>query len=366
MPTDQKVLEAIAKTGFVLEHEVVVALQLAGWKTINGSYYIDDVSNQARELDIIAYKITKLDDLHVLTCALISCKKDAKDTAAFLSRKRPSRDPNADWEPAPLATRLQPMKAHLSSSDWKSRYFSSMSPPVKSMLVAGRDVFAFQMVGNEGQANNNKPYYDSFTSLIKALDHELSKRIESNKTHRKRIYSYSLHTVFDARMVEVQFDQEEKDVRPVDRITCFTRYMVRKQDTVASVHFVQSTSMAKWIADLDSLHQHNIDFFEQEVGASFEAIVTSAAVRSYFKEDMGYLLRHYLGKAASRLGVVMPSGEAILGVNERGLEISMDFSESDAEKLGTDATLGEELASLFSRRARYSGNVEIGTFDIPF
>lgn len=48
MPKDQKILEAIAKTGFVLEHDVVTSLQNEGWKTMSGSYYIDDVSNQKR------------------------------------------------------------------------------------------------------------------------------------------------------------------------------------------------------------------------------------------------------------------------------------------------------------------------------
>lgn len=48
MPKDQKILEAIAKTGFVLEHDVVNSLQNEGWKTMSGSYYIDDVSNQKK------------------------------------------------------------------------------------------------------------------------------------------------------------------------------------------------------------------------------------------------------------------------------------------------------------------------------
>lgn len=366
MPTNAKVLEAVAKTGFVLEHEVVTALQKAGWKTINGSYYIDDVSNQARELDVIAYKITKMDDVHVLTCALISCKKIAKDAAAFLSRKRPAKDPNADWEPAPQATRLQPMKAHLSSSNWKDRYFSSMSPAVRTMLVAARDVFAFQMVGNEGQANNDKPYYDSFTSLIKALDHELGKRAGGDMARRKRIYSYSLHAVFDAQMVEVQFNEDRKQVREVDRITCFVRYMVRRKDTAASVHFVQFSALKQWIGDIDLLHSHNVKFFSNEVGKSFEAIATSSEVRSYFKEEIGYMLRHYLSKAASRLRISMPSGEVILSTNKRGIEVSMDFSESDADKLNSDAELRREFASLFEKRARYKGGIEVGTFDIPF
>lgn len=81
---------------------------------------------------------------------------------------------------------------------------------------------------------------------------------------------------------------------------------------------------------------------------------------------MGYMLRHYLSKAASRLGISMPSGEVILDANKRGIEVSMDFSEDDAEKLNGDAELRKEFASIFEKRARYKGGIEVGTFDIPF
>jgi len=241
-----------------------------------------------------------------------------------------------------------------------------MQDSVKQTLIAQRDVFAFQMVDDKGAAHNNLPYFNSFTTLIKALDHELSKRVQSDKPHRKRIYTFSLHAVFDAEMVDVQFDGTSKKVHATDGITCFTRYIVKKMDTSASVHFVKSSAIDGWIHNLNLLHIHNRDFFEKEVSKSFESITTSHAVREYFKGETSYLVKQYLSKACARLGISMPSGDVFLSATKDGLEISIDLTEREAEALNTDAELKAELSEIFKKKARYLGKLDIVPFDIPF
>ncbi|WP_329857624.1 hypothetical protein [Stenotrophomonas muris] len=363
---DDKIVEALAKTGFVLEHEVVTALQRGGWLTINGSYYIDDVSEQARELDIIAYKIARHDDIDVLTCGLISCKKDASYTAAFLSRKRPRRDPNADWEPLHQVSRVEPMRAHLSSSDWKKRYFSSAKRRVKRILVADRDIFAFQMVCKEGKPHNDKPYYESVTGLLKALDHEINKRQDSKAPARKRLYQFSLHTVIDAPMVDVQFQDEEQKVRPVDEITGFSRFMVRKKDTAASIHFTSQVSLPRWIADLDALHRHNSQFFSEEVDRSFKAILTSKEVRKHFEDRLDFWLTYKINRAITRLKLGKKIEKIHLDVESETLLIEID-KDSGIDDLNADAELKREVSDALIERARYSGPFRIAEYaDIPF
>lgn len=363
---DEKIIEALAKTGFVLEHTVVTALQQGGWRTINGSYYIDDVSEQARELDIIAYKIARHDDIDILTCALVSCKKDASHTAAFLSRRRPARDPNADWEPLHLVSRLEPMKAHLSSSDWKKRYFRAANKGVKRLLIANRDIFAFQMVCRDGKPHNDKPYYDSVTGLLKALDHEINKRQESTKPARKRLYQFSLHTVVDAPMVDVQFQEEEQTVLQISQITGFSRFMVRKKDTAASIHFSSQERLLDWIVDLDALHAHNSEFFRSEVENSYKAIITSKEVRSHFQERTNFWLMYKINQAISRLHLGKKIESVHLGVDSETLLIEID-KESGLDELNADEELRDDIAKSLIRHAIYSGPFKITEYDdIPF
>lgn len=363
---DTKILEAISKTGFVLEHRVVTALQAAGWNTINGSFYIDDVSEQARELDVIAYKIARSDEVDVLTCALVSCKKDGAHTAAFMSRNRPGRDPNADWEPIHYACRLQPLKAHLSSSNWKDRYFRELGEQAKSLLIASRDIFAFQMVGVDGKPHNDKPHHDSVTGLLKALDHEIHKRNESTSPRRRRIYHYSLHTVFEAPMVDVQFSDEVQQVQQTERITCFSRFMVRKRDTSASVHVLAPEKIHEWINDLNTLHEYNGRFFPEEVQNSYDAILTSKEVRQHFQERIGALLKIDINVAISRLRLGPKIEEVFLDSDGEKLRLEIEIEkEGGIEALNADAKLKSDVSKTLARFAKYSGPFEIADY-IPF
>lgn len=70
--------ESIKSTGFILESKVSDFLSNHGWGVINNKYYIDDVQSVAREIDIIAYKATKVRDVLVYTTLIISCKKMKK------------------------------------------------------------------------------------------------------------------------------------------------------------------------------------------------------------------------------------------------------------------------------------------------
>ncbi len=362
--TDDKILEGIAKTGFVLEHKVVTALQEAGWLTINGSFYVDDVSEQARELDVIAYKIARFDNVHVITGALISCKKDATNTAAFMSRDRSRRDPNADWEPVHYTSRLQPLKAHLASSDWKDRFYKDIAKPVKNLLIASRDIFAFQMIGQDGKIHNDKPYYDSVTGLLKALDHEVSKRRES-KSVGKRIYQLSLHTVMDAPMVDVQFTNSEQQVRQIDRITCFSRFMVKKKDTSASVHFLNKAHIDAWIKDLNALHEHNGRFFSSEIQKSYAAILSSKEVQAYFLEKLDFWLKYDINAAIGRLRLGRQVEKIYLSADEGKLQIEIDKDEG-IESLNEDNQLKAEISKILKRHAKFEGPFEITDVGIPF
>jgi hypothetical protein len=83
-----KVVAGISKSGFVLEHRVSEMLRAEKWSVINNKYYIDDVQESAREIDLIAYKTSRRADFVVFTALVISCKKSDENAWAFLIRDR--------------------------------------------------------------------------------------------------------------------------------------------------------------------------------------------------------------------------------------------------------------------------------------
>ena len=80
---DNKFLNGIRSTGFELEFLVSKSLMSEGWTVINNKYYIDDVQGSAREIDILAYKVTTKNKIQVYTVLIISCKKSSENTWAL-------------------------------------------------------------------------------------------------------------------------------------------------------------------------------------------------------------------------------------------------------------------------------------------
>ena len=96
---EEKIIAAINTTGFVFENKVVELLRKNNWTVIGNKYYEDDLTQTVREMDILAYKNSHIDENNVLvvTTLLISCKKNDKNSWIFFTRPSNPEDPNKDW-----------------------------------------------------------------------------------------------------------------------------------------------------------------------------------------------------------------------------------------------------------------------------
>jgi hypothetical protein len=55
-----KYLAGIQRTGFVLENAVATEFKRKGWTVISNKYYLDDVEEKAREIDLLVYRCTSV------------------------------------------------------------------------------------------------------------------------------------------------------------------------------------------------------------------------------------------------------------------------------------------------------------------
>jgi hypothetical protein len=100
MATNPKLFEdEIRKTGFVLENRVAQELKANGWTVISNKYYVDDSEETVREIDLVAYKSTRVQRFDVYTTLIISCKKSDSNAWALLARDINLKDPNSDFWP---------------------------------------------------------------------------------------------------------------------------------------------------------------------------------------------------------------------------------------------------------------------------
>lgn len=356
---------ALAKTGFPLEFQVASAFRNAGWAVINGHYYLDDVDGRARELDLIAYKVRKTAYVNVVTCFLISCKKDADNTWTFMSRDRPASDPNTDWRPIHAWTDTEPLRSFMSDLTWKDDFHNSAQP--RHLVDATRDFFAYQLVSPDGKSpRNDKPIFESISGLLKALDHEITTRTERGKK-RRRVFNFNLFTVVDAPLVEVSYKEDGAlGCTDIDHLLYHARYLVRRQNLEALVHFTIPDRLESCVADAQILHEHNVAFFGKAAKDAYGAILTSGEVTKYFQELMQPKLLSAVRSRMKKLGLSGDVGSiGLVSLQGQRLELNLDVYDGQAEVLNADTTLRDRIAEILEKMARFKGDFIISD-DVPF
>lgn len=364
--TLEAIPDALAKTGFVLEHQVAESFRSAGWSVIGGRYYADDVDGRARELDLVAYRTFKFRDLTVVYGVLVSCKKDAENTWTFLTRDRPNSDPNFDWEPVHYWTDVNPLERYLQSEKWKGEFLSRAASAGET-LAATRDVFAFQQINSKSVVpKNDTAIFSSITTLMKGLDHELL-ALPQRQKGKKRIYFFSLLSVVDAPLVDARYSGDRVEAKEIEAITYFARYMVRKREMSALVRFVRSDVLSGEIRRIEKLAEAASHYANLAVATSFDAIKTNYAVQDYFasrfESVLGWWLRSHLNK--HKISHSAAKLTSVRYLNSK-LKLEMEGIDNDAVSfLNCDKEAMGMAKDVLKKVARYEGDFEFD-WDIPF
>lgn len=358
--------DALAKTGFILEHRVAQEFRKAGWSTIGGRYYADDVDGRARELDLVAYRTGKSKELEVVTAVLVSCKKDDETTWTFLTKEKPRHDPNFDWDPVHYWTDVQPLQTYLASDSWKAKYFKAIGK-LYDDFKATKDIFAFQQVASHKVTpRNDKAIFDSIVSLMKALDHEVE-AVPARAKGKKRLYIFSLLSVVDAPMVDVSYAGKKPVASEVDQLTHLARYMVRKTDLSALVHFVRSDKLSDFVGLLSQLSDLNAKHMTTLVKQAHDAIQWNARIQSYFAGRLRARIIWMIGRVFRNSGRPQPNVEEVqLGFDSGHLKILVDvYEDKEIAVLNADRSLKRDTAKLLKEVARFEGAFTFES-DFPF
>lgn len=383
---------ALAKTGFILENLVSEEFKKAGWSTIGSKYYADDIDGRARELDLVAYRVITSDDVDVRIAVLVSCKKDAATTWAFLTKERPKHDPNFDWDPVHYWTDVQPLGTYLSSTKWKDSYNTNVRDSSGDNFSAKQDVFAFQQVAEkiedvrkekkggksrdsqvektaavvEAVPRDDVAIFNSISTLMKALDHELE-QLPKRAGKSKRLYIFNLLAVVDAPMVEVRYEGEKGTPTEIDQINHLARYMVRRHDRVALIHFVRSDKLPAYIKHLTSMAVSGGRHMASLVKDSYDSIKSNSKIQEYFSEVIKIEMVWYVEKSLKK-GPFSPDPVTYvsLGYVNNELVVGVDVFEDDQiDFLNKDDDLRRAAAALLKRRVRYVGDFKFD-IDVPF
>lgn len=359
-----KIKVALSKTGFPLENFVSRRFEERGWMILSNRYYVDDVDGKARELDLIAYNVFTAKDVELVMAVLISCKKDDENLWAFLTRGKPSKDPNHDWNPINHWTNYEPLKTYLQSDTWKPTYFSKSSGAARRLFSAERDVFARQQISkNKISPQNDKAMFESASGLMKAMVHEINSLPRNPES--KRMYIFVPAVVAETTFVDAAYEEDATSIKEIDSIAQLTNYIVGKKYVSAIIHFVRRDRISEFVQTCDETFSETKEKLTKLISESFRAITSNKDVRDYFLGLMKRTLQWSIQRRSKRLRLASDVSISGLDYVNGQLEIEIDCQYSDYKILSADAELREEIRAWLKSKARYDGEFKLDCA-VPF
>lgn len=362
--------DQISKTGFVLENKIANLLKNKKWTVISNKYYVDDTEESVREIDLVAYKVSKIQQFDVYTALIISCKKNELNDWALLARSIDLKDPNSNWYPLHAWSNDKAISYQLSLAGKDKHYHDSMREnKVRNVLdIPTVEVFAFQeMKKGSGAPQNDKNIFQSITSLMKAQAYELGGL--SQRKSNPAIYQFNLLSIVDTELIRIMLTDDEISASSIDSEHYIARYIIKKQEEFSRIRFITANSFADEIANYNKLHIENCKWFKQEYNIFYEnAILDNNKIKLFlenFKNEIKYsirtaLYRNYL-KVPDELNIGL-----CFNKESNILRIWAAIPEQGLEKINNDKRLIESTANILNKIYKYNGPFEFEGDDIPF
>ena len=251
----------IKSTGFILESKVSDFLNNHGWGVINNKYYIDDVQSVAREIDIIAYKATKVRDVLVYTTLIISCKKNEENVWALLVKNIKPNDPNIDYGPLKNWSNHPVLNYELNFNN-KEKIGVPDGIVYEKIFNVTKNVFAFQeMSKKSGRSNNDKNIFNSITSLMKAQSYELTS-LSSRKKERS-VYFFHLMSLIDSEMILLDCEGDEIHPSETESHTIISNYIINGESTASKINFMTLNGFLTNEIYYQKLHEYYVTYINK-------------------------------------------------------------------------------------------------------
>lgn len=299
----------ISKTGFILEHKVSKILKSYGWNIINNKHYIDDVTKNAREIDIIAYKATPLKYFTLITSLIISCKKDSENAWVLLARDKPKIDPNKNWAPLQHWTNSKSIQFMTSQEGWDNNFINSDYELSTKIFNTTKNVFAFQKMNTStGKPKDDKPIFDSLSSLMKCQQYEISSL--NSRKKETFFYSFNLISVIDSDLILLEIDNDDNiEEKEICEEKYIADYIVDGKAVCSRIHFIKADSFEGEVNNYNLLHEYNVNQIENTDNQFYADVLKLEKKSDIFKKQFISSVSLYYSWALRDLRLSPPKRE---------------------------------------------------------
>lgn len=358
--------EEIKKTGFVLENRIAQTVRSAGWTVISNKYYVDDSEETVREIDLIAYKCTKVQHFDVYTTLIISCKKSEANAWALLARDINLKDPNSDWWPVHAWSNDKALGFKLSEPA-KSRQYHKRAAELgvrEAFSEPTVEVFAYQeMDKKSGRPQNDKPIFSAITSLMKAQSYEMTALPARKKS--SSVYQFNLLSVVDTDLIRLMFSGDKISTSNIESEHYLARYIVRKRETFSRIRFIHADAFTSVLEDYGRLHAANCLWFAEEVDAFYDGLVEdysrSKVLADDFKKRIQFDIALCLECKHSDVGPISVNWDS----TKKEVWLGVLFEQHEIDKLNSSERITKAVRKALKDIYRYDGEFSFSD-DIPF
>lgn len=359
----------IRKTGFVLENKVAQILKAAGWTVISNKYYVDDSEETVREIDLVAYRVSKVENFDVYTALIVSCKKSDTNIWALLAREINLKDPNSDWWPLHAWSNDKALSFQLSAIGGSKAYHEAalLNGVVEALSLPAVEVFAFQEMDKvSGKPQNDKPIFSAITSLMKAQAYELAALPGRKKA--PSVYQFNLLSVVDTDLIRLMFAGPEITQHELDAEHYLARYIIRKREVFARVRFMRAQAFESELKDYGRLHQANCMWFGREYANFYSEILQDSKRANTLLDDFAKRFRLPVGwRLQDHFKRDFDLGKPALYWETQSnlLRIGFDLPDDVILFMTQDDRIAKYIESALKVIYKYEGPFTI-SFDIPF
>jgi hypothetical protein len=256
----KKFVEQISESGFPLEHWASSLLRKEGWIVRTNYYYIDSDDKKPREMDIVAYKLKRLDRFNVKTVLLISCKKSKSSVWGFLRRSFPEYGNQINLFPAMIVSKYPPVNYALKWG-WQREFCDFMAGHGLSSWfgVPQHDVFAHQQIPLEKGKLHDSDMHSATMQLIKAQAYEISDR---HNGENREIKQFNLISLTEGDFVAFDFnDGADVEAIEIPEQVSMTSYKIDNCDQDSRVIYLTKRKFEEDVSRFTQLHELNTEFF---------------------------------------------------------------------------------------------------------
>lgn len=293
---NEQIIKEIQKAGFVLEFKVSRILEKHKWNVINSRYYIDDIMNVEREIDIVAYKVREIEGINYYTALVISCKKSDSHLWAFLTKLIDPDNPNISLCPLHNWTNDKILDFMLNEGSIEETILDKCKQQgcLNHIYYIDKQPFAFQqLLKSKFTLQNDKDIYNSIITLIKAVEFE-----KSWLEKRKKVpcfYNFNLISVFDGEMIELFYENESScTISEISSIKYLNRHIVNNKEDFYRVQFINFDNFDTYCSSYDLLHDWNIKMYPKLINDYYKNAVLSDKYMALFEEEFVFTVLRYI------------------------------------------------------------------------